>query len=68
MRRTRFTVRVPSNDSRIFLNSWYPKLTAEMLAWLEEYGYKPKYQSYGSHVVFAFKTQQEALMFSLRWL
>jgi len=70
MRRTRFTVRVPLSNDRVFeKRSWwnYP-LSPELKTWLAEYGSKPKYQRYGADIVFAFKTEQEALMFSLRWL
>ena len=71
MRRTRFTVRVPLSNIRVFGKGglwWHDPLSPDLKTWLIEYGSKPKYQRYGAVVVFAFKTEQEALMFSLRWL
>lgn len=72
MRRSRFTVKVPANNENIVRRpvSWTcdDPLTPELKAWLADHGSKPKYQRYGPIYVFAFKTEQEALMFSSRWL
>ena len=71
--RHRHTVRIPVTNTQAVYTiyngaSTRYHLSSEMYDWLVEYRCDPGIQYCRSYIVFDFGTEQQAIMFALRWL